>query len=299
MRLAFMGTPAFAVPALDALVAAGHELVAVYTQPPRAAHRGRVTESAVHARARALGIPVRTPERLRDPPEPEAFRALALDAAVVAAYGLILPRTLLEAPRHGAFNIHASLLPRWRGAAPIQRAILAGDVETGVSIMQMAPGLDTGPVRAREPVAMGRRTAGELSEVLAGVGARLIVAVLADLEAYPAEPQDEARATYAPKIGKAEARVDWRWPAGELERLVRALNPAPGAWFEADGRRVKLWAADVVDGTGEPGTLLGPSCVACGAKALRLGTVQPEGRQAMAAEAWWRGARLAVGTRLP
>lgn len=301
MRLAFMGTPEFAVPALEALVEAGHEVRAVYTQPPRPGNRGRITPSPVHRRAEALGLPVRTPERLRSRDEAEAFAALDLDAAVVAAYGLLLPRAFLEAPRHGCFNIHASLLPRWRGAAPIQRAIMAGDAETGVTIMRMEPGLDTGPMLLKAATPVDGKTAGALAAELAVMGARLMVDALARLGEIEPEPQDAARATYAPKIDKAEARIDWHRDAEALERLVRAMEPSPGAWFEAGGERVKLRAAEAETGTaaaGPPGRVDDTGRVTCGAGVLRLLTVQPAGRAAMSAEAWLRGARLGPDPRL-
>ncbi len=300
MRLAFMGTPEFAVPALEALVAAGHEVAAVYTQPPRPADRGRLTPSPVHRRADALGLPVRTPERLRGAQHAEAFAALALEAAVVAAYGLILPRAILEAPRRGCFNIHASLLPRWRGAAPIQRAILAGDAETGVTIMRMAPGLDTGPMLLKAATPVDAKTAGALTAELATMGARLMVEALARLDTLVEEPQDEALATYAAKIAKAEARIDWKDPAASIARRVRAMNPAPGAWFLAGDQRVKLLAAEVAAGAAEgpPGRLRPDASVACGEGKLRLLEVQPAGRPAMAADAWLRGLRLGAEPQL-
>ena len=297
MRLAFMGTPEFAVPALEALHARGHDIACVYTQPPRPGNRGRIAPSPVHRRADELGLPVRTPERLKG--EAEAFAALHLDAAVVAAYGLLLPRAVLAAPRHGCFNIHASLLPRWRGAAPIQRAILAGDTETGVTIMAMEPGLDTGPMLLKEKTAIGRKTAGALTAELASLGARLMVEALDRLGALPFEPQDDRDATYAAKIDKAEARIDWQQPAEQLERQVRAFHPAPGAWFEVPSGRVKLLAADIAPAAGTPGEVLEGGLIACGSAALRPRLVQPESRPPMPAEAWWRGARLPPGTRLP
>lgn len=300
MRLAFMGTPEFAVPALDALVAAGHEVAMVYTQPPRPGNRGRITPSPVQRRAEALGLPVRTPERLRGADEAAAVVALGLDAAVVAAYGLILPRAILEAPRRGCFNIHASLLPRWRGAAPIQRAILAGDAETGVTIMRMEAGLDTGPMLAKAATAIDAKTAGALAAELAAMGARLMVDALARLDQLVESPQDDSLATYAARIAKAEARIDWHQPADAVERLVRAMNPAPGAWFLAGDQRVKLLAAAVAAGPaeGSPGRLHPDATVACGEGALRLLLVQPAGRPAMPAEAWLRGARLGTGPTL-
>jgi methionyl-tRNA formyltransferase len=297
MRIAFMGTPDFARVALDALVEAGHDIAAVYTQPPRPANRGRLTPSPVHLRAEALGLPVRTPERLREPADQAAFAELGLDVAVVAAYGLLLPQAVLDAPRLGCLNIHASLLPRWRGAAPIQRAILAGDTETGVTIMQMEKGLDTGPMLKVGACPIGRETAGDLTAKLAELGARLMVETLAALPCA-ATPQPDAGVTYAHKIDKAEARIDWAQPARHLDRLVRAMQPSPGAWFDSAGQRVKLIAAEPADGAGTPGTLLADTLVAAGAGALRLLTVQPEGKPRMAAEDWLRGRRLDPGAPL-
>ncbi|MGQ5701973.1 methionyl-tRNA formyltransferase [Sandaracinobacteroides sp. A072] len=298
MRLAFMGTPDFAVTALDALVEAGHDIAAVYTQPPRPANRGRLTPTPVHQRAEALGLPVRTPLSLKPDAEKAAFAELDLDAAVVAAYGLLLPRAILESPRHGCLNIHASLLPRWRGAAPIQRAILAGDHETGVTIMQMERGLDTGPMLAKASIAITDETAGELTERLAVIGARLMLDVLARLPDVQAETQPDDGVTYAHKIDKAEARIDWDAPAEHICRLVRAMQPSPGAWFNAQGQRVKLLSATLAEGAGEPGTVLGEGVIATGRGAVRLVTVQPGGKGAMPAADWWRGRRLAVGDRL-
>ena len=244
MRIVFMGTPDFAVPALDALVAAGHEVVAAYTQPPRAGgRRGReLAPSPVQRRAEAMGVAVRSPVSLKGADEQAAFAALGTDVAVVAAYGLILPRAVLGAPRHGCLNIHASLLPRWRGAAPIQRAILAGDAETGVCIMQMEAGLDTGPVRLVRRTSVAGKTAGELTAELAGIGAEAVAEVLADLDAFPPVAQPEDGVTYAAKVDKVEVRLDFSLSAGEVERQVRAFNP-PGAWFEHAGERVRVLAA--------------------------------------------------------
>jgi methionyl-tRNA formyltransferase len=297
MRIAFMGTPDFARVALDALVTAGHQVAAVYTQPPRPANRGKLTPSPVHIRADELGLPVRTPERLRESADQAAFAALDLDVAVVAAYGLLLPQPILDAPRLGCLNIHASLLPRWRGAAPIQRAILAGDTETGVTIMQMEKGLDTGPMLKVGRLPILRQTTGELTAALADLGARLMVETLAALP-LTATVQPEDGVTYAHKIDKAEARIDWAQPALHLDRLVRAMQPSPGAWFESAGGRVKLIAAEPADGTGQPGTLLLDGCVATGDGALRLLTVQPEGKPRMPAADWLRGRRLDPGARL-
>jgi methionyl-tRNA formyltransferase len=229
MRLAFMGTPEFAVPSLDALVAAGHEVVAVYTQPPRPANRGKkLTPSAVQTRAEELGLPVRSPLSLRTAEAQAEFAILNLDAAVVAAYGLILPQTILDAPKYGCLNVHGSLLPRWRGAAPVQRAILAGDRTTGVMVMQMEAGLDTGPVRATTEIEIGRKTTGELTAELAELGAELMVIVLEDMAAHPAVVQSEDGVTYAAKIDKSETRIDFSAPAETVERQIRAFNPAPG-----------------------------------------------------------------------
>jgi len=298
MRIAFMGTPDFAVSALDALVAAGHEVAAVYTQPPRPGNRGRLAPSPVQLRSEALGLPVRTPESLKSETEKAAFAALDLDVAIVAAYGLLLPQAILDAPRHGCINIHASLLPRWRGAAPIQRAILAGDYETGVTIMQMERGLDTGPMLADVRVPVGDATAGELTGALATLGARLMVEVLDRLPGIARHPQPEDGITYAHKIDKAEARIDWADSAEAIVRRVRAMQPAPGAWFDAGGQRVKLVAADTAVGAGEPGTVLADGCIAAGAGAVRPLIVQPEGKARMPADAWWRGRRLAPGDTL-
>ena len=300
MRLAFMGTPDFAATALDALHAAGHEIAAVYTQPPRPANRGRLTPSPVHRRAEELGLALRTPERLKSDEEKAAFAAVGLDAAVVAAYGLLLPQAVLDAPRLGCLNIHASLLPRWRGAAPIQRAILAGDTETGVTIMQMERGLDTGPMLAAETLPVGAGTTGELTAALAVLGARMMVEVLEQLPGLHAIPQPEAGVTYAHKIDKAEARIDWALPTAQIDRLVRAMQPAPGAWFESAGSRVKLISAEpapsgVAPIQAAPGTLVSADCVATGDGALRLVTVQPEGKPRMAAADWLRGRRLSPG----
>ena len=299
MRLAFMGTPAFAVPVLDALVEAGHEIAAVYTQPPRPAARGKaLTKSPVHLRAEALALPVRTPLNFREPADRAAFAALGFDAAVVAAYGLILPEAVLAAPVYGCLNVHASLLPRWRGAAPIQRAILAGDTETGVTIMQMEKGLDTGPMLLRAATPVGAKTAGELTGELAALGARLMVETLARLADLAPEPQPADGVTYAPKIDKAEARLDLALPAPAVERAVRAFNPAPGAFVELNGERLKILAAEVVDGQGPPGTVLDARLtLACGTAALRPTMVQRPGKPAMATTALLNGWPIAPGAR--
>ena len=303
MRIVFMGTPPFAVPTLDALVEAGHEIVAVYSQPPRpGGRRGReLTPSPVQRRAEELGIAVRTPVSLKGAEEQAALSALDTDVAVVAAYGLILPRAVLDAPRHGCLNVHGSLLPRWRGAAPVQRAILAGDAETGVGIMQMEAGLDTGPVRLEARTTVAGKTAGVLTDELARLGADAMIEVLADLDAHPAVAQPEDGITYAAKIDKAEARIDWARSASEVERLVRAMNPAPGAWFEVGGERVKLLAAQVLPFSfpgGEGTTVDDQLAIACGDGAIRPLTVQRAGRGAQSAEEFLRGFPVASGTQL-
>jgi methionyl-tRNA formyltransferase len=301
MRIAFMGTPEFAVPTLEALIAAGHDVAAVYSQPPRPAGRGKAPRpSPVQQAAEAAGIEVRTPVSLKGPDEQAAFAALGLEVAVVAAYGLILPRPILDAPRLGCLNVHASLLPRWRGAAPIQRAILAGDRTTGVTIMQMEEGLDTGPMLATMATAIGRKTAGELTGELARLGAEWMVEVLARLGQIGPRPQDESKATYAPKIGKDEARLDFARPAVEVERQVRAFNPRPGAWFEAGGERIKLLAAEPVEAAGEPGQVLPDTglTIACGENALAALLVQRAGRAPMSGPELLRGFPIPPGARL-
>lgn len=301
MRLIFMGTPDFAVPALDALVAAGHEIAAVYTQPPRPAGRGQADRpSPVQVRAGALGLPVRCPRTLKTPAEQAEFAALGADAAVVVAYGLILPQAVLDAPRLGCLNIHASLLPRWRGAAPIHRAVMAGDEETGVCIMAMEAGLDTGPVYLRQAVPIGPEdTTGTLHDRLAALGARLVVEALDRLPSLAPEPQPAEGATYAAKIDKAEARVDWTRPAAEVDRLIRGLSPFPGAWTDAAGERVKLLASRLAPGQGAPGEVLDTApTVACGTGAVRLTRLQRAGRGAQEAEEFLRGFPLAPGDRL-
>ncbi len=300
MRLAFMGTPAFAVPALDALVAAGHDIAAVYTQPPRPAARGKtVTRSAVDLRAEALGLVVRTPVNFKGEADRIAFADLVLDVAVVAAYGLILPIAVLDAPRQGSLNIHASLLPRWRGAAPIQRAILAGDTTTGVTIMGMEKGLDTGPMLLAEATPVGGKTAGELTAELAVIGARLIVDTLAQLETLTPVAQPDDGMTYAAKVDKAEARLDFTLAATAVERAIRAFNPAPGAFVEVGDERLKLLAAEVVVGDGVPGIVLDTALtIACGQGAIRPTVIQRAGKPTMATAALLNGWPIAVGTRL-
>jgi methionyl-tRNA formyltransferase len=300
MRVVFMGTPEFAVPTLRALVAAGHEVVAVYTQPPRPAGRGKQErKSAVHGAAEALGIAVRHPARLRNADDQAQFAALGADIGLVAAYGLILPQAVLDAPRLGCLNVHASLLPRWRGAAPIQRAILAGDLETGVCIMQMAAGLDTGPVLARATVAVDAKTAGDLIDELARLGARLLVHVLYDLPAHPAVAQPDEGVTYASKIEKTESRLNFAQTAEQVARQVRAFAPSPGAWFEREGERYRVLAAGVVRGEGEVGSILDERLtIACGGGAIRPTLIQRAGRPAMETAAFLRGRAVLPGTRL-
>jgi methionyl-tRNA formyltransferase len=300
MRVIVMGTPEFAVPALVALAAA-HEVVAVYTQPPRpGGRRGReLTPSPVQRQAEALGIAVRAPVSLKGAAEQAEFAAWGADVAVVAAYGLILPRAVLDAPRWGCLNLHGSLLPRWRGAAPVQRAILAGDMETGVDIMRMEAGLDTGAVLAEARTLIGRKNAGELTGELAELGAALIVRVLADLRAFPEVPQPTEGVTYARKIEKAEARLDFGAGAAAVERQIRAFAPSPGAFFELEGERYRVLAGDVVAGDGDPGVVIDDVLtIACGSGAIRPGLVQRAGRPAMDTAALLRGRAIAAGTRL-
>ncbi|HEX6376030.1 MAG TPA: methionyl-tRNA formyltransferase [Allosphingosinicella sp.] len=300
MRIAFMGTPEFAVPTLIALIGAGHDVAAVYAQPPRPAGRGKALRpSPVQRTAEAAGIEVRTPLSLKDPAVQRDFAALNLDAAIVAAYGLILPQAILDAPRQGCFNVHASLLPRWRGAAPVQRAILAGDRISGVTIMRMEAGLDTGPMLGAMPVKIDRKTAGELSAELAALGGAMMVDALANLHRIGPRPQREAQATYAPKVGKREARLDFTRSAAEVERQVRAFNPAPGAWFEHEGERIRVLAADISERQGEAGTVLDAGLViACGEGAIVPTLVQRAGRAAMATAELLRGFPIQPGAKL-
>jgi len=301
MRLAFLGTPAFAVPTLAELVAQGHEIAAVYSQPPRPKGRGLAMEkSAVHRFAETTGLEVRTPASLKDVDEQHAFAALELDAAVVVAYGLLLPKAILEAPMMGCFNLHASLLPRWRGAAPIQRAVMACDAETGVMVMRMDEGLDTGSVLMAERVAIGRQTAGELAERLSRLGADLMVRAMSALErgAVTAEPQTERGITYAKKINKEEARIDWSKSAREIDCLIRGLSLSPGAFSEIKGERLKILYAEPVDGKGPIGEIIGDDLtIACGEGALRLLKVQRAGGKAMAAQELLKGFALPKGVR--
>jgi methionyl-tRNA formyltransferase len=300
MRIVFMGTPAFAVPTLMALHEAGHDIAAAYTQPPRPAGRGKqLVASPVHQAANGLGIEVRHPETLRDMEAHADFLSLEPDVAVVAAYGLMLPQLILVGPPHGCLNVHASLLPRWRGAAPIQRAILAGDAMTGVTIMQMEAGLDTGPMLATARVPVEDKTSGELHAELAEIGARLMVETLAQLDQLKPEPQPELGATYAAKIDKGETRIDWTKSAELLEREVRAFAPFPGSWLELDGERIKLLKARTIGVNGAPGTVLDDEfTVACGDAALRPLTVQRAGKPAMSAEEFLRGKPVPVVTVL-
>jgi methionyl-tRNA formyltransferase len=300
MRIVFMGSPDFAVPSLNALVEAGHDVIAVYSQPPRPAGRGKgERKTAVHERADELGIEVRTPKTLRNEEEQARFRALDADSAVVAAYGLILPRPILDAPKAGCINVHASLLPHWRGAAPIQRAILAGDEVSGVTIMQMEEGLDTGPMLHRLTLDIRGKNAGEVTEELANLGAQALLDWLE--HPTPPEPQPVAGATYASKIDKAEARIDWRQPAEQIERQVRAFNPVPGAWFEANGERIKLLEAAVgSEAPHTPGEVLDDRLnIACGQGYILPIKVQRAGRSPMNPTELLRGFPIPKGTILP
>jgi methionyl-tRNA formyltransferase len=322
LRIVFMGSPDFAVPSLNALVEAGHKVVAAYSQPPRPAGRGKgERKTAVHERAEALGIEVRTPRTLRDAEEQARFRALDADLAVVAAYGLILPKPILEAPKGGCVNVHASLLPRWRGAAPIQRAILAGDEVSGVTIMRMEEGLDTGPMFLKRPLNIRGKNAGQVTEELANLGAQALIEWLD--HPTPPELQPEVGTTYAKKIDKAETRIDWTHPAEDIERQIRAFAPQPGAWFEANGERVKILEAEVEAlarhsrGSGNPasfdaaeeerdprfrggdGLVLDDMLlIKCGEGAIRPTIVQRAGRAPMSAEDLLRGFSIAKGTIL-
>lgn len=291
MRVIFMGTPDFSVPALEA-VHAEHEIICVYTQPPRPAGRGKKPRpTPVHARAEVLGLDVRHPVSLKDAAAQAEFAALQADIAVVVAYGLILPQAVLDAPRFGCLNIHASLLPRWRGAAPIQRAIMAGDAETGICIMQMEAGLDTGPVLLREDTPIAPLdTAQTLHDRLSMMGAALITRALAGLANLTTVPQPEEGVTYAAKIDKAEARIDWTRPAEEVARHIRGLSPFPGVWFDSPYGRLKLLNARPVEGKGTPGTLLHGLTISCGTGAVEVLDVQREGKRAMSAEEMLRGA---------
>ncbi|MEM9851157.1 MAG: methionyl-tRNA formyltransferase [Pseudomonadota bacterium] len=293
-KIVFMGTPDFSVSALDALVAAGHDVCAVYTQPPRPAGRGKKDRpSPVQSRAGALGLEVRHPPSLKPDEEKAAFAALGADVAVVVAYGLLLPRAVLDAPRLGCLNIHASLLPRWRGAAPIHRAVMAGDAETGVCIMGMEAGLDTGPVFLRGATPIGPEdTTGDLHDRLSAMGAALIVEALEGLEGRVPTPQPEDGVTYAAKIDKAEARIDWTRPAAEVDAHIRGLSPFPGAWFQVGSERVKVLASRLAQSDAAPGTVTQGTTVACGAGAVALTKLQRAGKGPMEAEAFLNGFAL-------
>ncbi len=294
MRIVFMGTPAFSVPVLESLVDAGHDIAAVYCQPPRPAGRGKKDRpSAVQVRAEALALPVRHPASLKDATEQVAFAALAADIAVVVAYGLILPQPVLDAPRRGCLNIHASLLPRWRGAAPIHRAIMAGDAETGVCIMQMEAGLDTGPVLLRQAIPIrADDTTGTLHDRLSTLGADMIVQALTTLPDLKPLPQPDTGITYAAKIDKAEARIDWTRPAPEIDRTIRGMSPFPGAWTMMGVERVKLLGSQVASGTGAPGQVLNGLTVACGSGAVAINALQREGKKPLPTIVALRGLTL-------
>ncbi len=303
LKLVFMGTPDFSVPILESLQDAGHQVVAVYSQPPRPAGRGHKEQlSPVHAFAHQRGIPVRTPKSLKSPEEQQAFAALGADAAVVAAYGLILPQAVLDAPRLGCLNVHASLLPRWRGAAPIQRAIMAGDAETGVTIMQMDAGLDTGAMLLQESILLAPdTTASWLHDMLAAMGSRMIVTALEGVEeeSLTATPQPAEGVTYAHKLAKDEGRIDWSKSAEVIERQIRGLNPWPGVWFDLGAERIKVQEAVLVPGGGVPGTVLDDQLtVACGQQALRPTKVQRPGKAAMTTGEMLRGHGIPKGTVL-
>lgn len=301
MRIIFMGTPDFSVPALDALVDAGHDIVAVYCQPPRPAGRGKKERrSPVHARAETLGLLVRHPVNLKSTKQQADFAALNADVAVVVAYGLILPQAVLDAPRLGCLNIHASLLPRWRGAAPIHRAIMAGDLQTGVCIMQMEAGLDTGPVLLRITTPIEPQdTTGALHDRLANKGAGAICIALDQLDTLPAVPQSEIGVTYAHKIDKAEARIDWAWRAEEVARHIQGLSPFPGAWFTFQDSRIKCLNARVSQGCGAPGDVFDDQMtIACGQGAVQILRLQRAGKASQDTRTFLRGFPLPKGTRL-
>lgn len=298
MKIVFMGTPEFSVPILEALVTGGHDVVCAYSQPPRPAGRGKKDRpSPVQAKAEALGIPIRHPASLRTPDAQAEFAALDADIAVVVAYGLILPQAILDAPTLGCLNIHASLLPRWRGAAPIHRAIMAGDAETGVCIMQMEAGLDTGPVLLRRSTAIGaHETTGQLHDRLSALGAEAIVDALSLLPTLTPETQPDVGVTYAEKIDKAEAAIDWSQPAQVIDRQIRGLSPFPGAWTMMAGQRVKCLGSEMVDGTGAAGTVLDDKLtVGCGAGAIRLTRLQRAGKGAQDVDVFLRGWPITAG----
>ncbi|WP_439103721.1 methionyl-tRNA formyltransferase [Celeribacter marinus] len=299
MRLIFMGSPEFSVPVLDALVAAGHEIACVYCQPPRPAGRGKKDRpTPVQARAEELGLPVRYPLNFKDAADVTAFAALDADVAVVVAYGLILPQALLDAPTHGCLNIHASLLPRWRGAAPIHRAVIEGDVTTGVCIMQMEAGLDTGPVLLRQETdIVADDTTATLHDRLSDMGADAIVTALDTLRLLTPEVQAEAGVTYAKKIDKAEAKIDWSRTATEIDRQIRGLTPFPGAWAELNGERIKFHMSRVVDASGAQGEVVDGFTIACGKDAIEIKTAQREGKRAMPVDEILKGLHMPTGTQ--
>ena len=301
MRVVFMGTPEFSVPVLEALVDAGHDIAAVYCQPPRPAGRGKKERpTPVHQKANEMGLNVRHPKSLKSAEAQAEFAALQADVAVVVAYGLILPQAILDAPQHGCLNIHASLLPRWRGAAPIHRAIMAGDKETGICIMQMDAGLDTGAVLLREatPI-LASDTTGTLHDRLSTLGAHLIVKALTDLPKLIPEPQPDTGITYAEKIDKAEARIDWAQPAVDVDRLIRGLSPFPGAWTTLESERLKLLESRVSNGNGQPGTTLDDSLtIACATDAVTILKAQRAGKGAQDAATFLRGMPVPSGTLL-
>lgn len=300
MRIIFMGSPEFAVPTLQALVHAAHEVVCVYTQPPRpGGRRGKeLTKTPVHQLAERLGIEVRHPTSLKAKEEQAKFAALDADIAVVAAYGLILPQAILDTPKRGCLNVHASLLPDWRGAAPIHRSIMAGDEFTGVTIMQMEAGLDTGPMLATVRTPVEDKTTGELTEELADMGAQLMVGTLIDIDALHAVEQDHDAASYAKKIDKAEARIDWSRSAEDVVRHIHGLSPFPGAWADFEGARVKFLRAEPVDGSGDPGTVLDDDMtIACGEGAIRPLRLQRAGKPAMERPEFLRGNSVGEGAR--
>jgi len=303
LRIAFMGSPTFALPTLEALIDAGHDIACVYSQPPRPAGRGKQERpTPVHAFAAQRGIEVRTPKSLKKAPEQEAFAALNLDLAIVVAYGLILPKAILDAPKRGALNLHGSLLPRWRGAAPIQRAIMAGDSVTGVQVMRMEEGLDTGAILSSATTAIEfDDTTATLHDRLSAIGATLMRDTLDKLERGETveTPQAEEGVTYAHKITPAETRIDWSRPAREVDCMIRGLSPAPGAWFELEGVRVKALLSRLGQGAGAPGEVLDDQLlIACGEGAVRLLTVQREGRGPLAADVFLRGQAVPAGARL-
>lgn len=300
MRLAFMGTPDFAVPALKALHNAGHEIIAVYSQPPRRAGRGkRLTPSPVQQTAEELKLEVRTPSSLKNEEQQQAFDALELEAAVVAAYGLILPQAILDAPDKGCLNIHGSLLPRWRGAAPVQRSILAGDEVTGITIMQMEAGLDTGPMLLKSETPIGDKTAGELTAELAQIGADLMVRYMAEPSNFSPKRQNDDLATYAKKIEKQEAKLDFFHSAEMVERQIRAFNPAPGAFFEHKGQRYRVHAARITSQSGRPGTTLdGQLTIGCSQGAIQPTLIQRAGKPKMKLLDFLNGTKIPAGTNL-